>query len=97
MDKWLSTAMEITAGDLRDQLDDGTTNPVWTMRGYTQVGGCHKQLFHFSKYLQVLHNWKERKRADCIPLRVNLTYITLPWWTIIENIMTIKESPMLTF
>ena len=38
MDKWLSTAMEITAGDLRDQLDDGTTNPVWTMRGYTQVG-----------------------------------------------------------
>ena len=37
MDKWLSTAMEISAGDLKDHLDDGTTNPVWTMRGYTQV------------------------------------------------------------
>ena len=48
LDKWLQSAMEITAGDLRDQLDDGTTNPVWTMRGYTQV----------------LHNWKETKRGN---------------------------------
>ena len=37
LDKWMAGAVEITAGDLRDQLDDGTTNPVWTMRGYTQV------------------------------------------------------------
>ena len=37
LDKWLTTAPEIAAGDLRDTLDDGTTNPVWTMRGYTQV------------------------------------------------------------
>ena len=32
---------------------------------------------------QVLHNWKERKRADCVPMRVNLTYITLPWFVMI--------------
>ena len=37
MDKWMAGAVEIAAGDLRDQLDDGTTNPVWTMRGNTQV------------------------------------------------------------
>ena len=46
---------------------------------------------------QVLHNWKERKRADCIPLRINLTYITLPWWSIINSILNNKDSPMLTF
>ena len=81
LDKWLQTAMEISAGDLRDQLDDGTTNPVWTMRGYTQV----------------LHNWKETKRAGCVPLKVNLTYVTLPWWTIVNSILHTRESPMLTF
>ena len=37
VDKWMAGAVEIAAGDLRDQLDDGATNPVWTMRGYTQV------------------------------------------------------------
>ena len=37
VDKWMAGAVEIAAGDLRDQLDDGTTNPVWTMRGNTQV------------------------------------------------------------
>ena len=37
MDKWMAGAVEIAAGDLRDQLDDGATNPVWTMRGNTQV------------------------------------------------------------
>ena len=37
VDKWMTGAVEIAAGDLRDQLDDGTTNPVWTMRGNTQV------------------------------------------------------------
>ena len=81
LDKWLNPALEISAGDLRDQLDDGATNPLWTMRGYTQV----------------LHTWKENKRAGCIPLRVHLTYITLPWWTIVKDILDIRDSPLLTF
>ena len=38
LEKWLSPALEIEAGDLRDHLDDGATNPLWTMKGYTQVG-----------------------------------------------------------
>ena len=37
LEKWMNPVIEIEAGDLRDCLDDGTTNPLWTMRGYTQV------------------------------------------------------------
>ena len=33
----MNPVIEIEAADLRDCLDDGTTNPLWTMRGYTQV------------------------------------------------------------
>ena len=29
--------IEIEAGDIRDCLDDGKTNPLWAMKGYTQV------------------------------------------------------------
>ena len=52
---------------------------------------------HASGPVQVLHNWKERKRAECVPLRVNLTYITLPWWSIVNSILTTRDPPMLTF
>lgn len=33
----MNPVIEIEAGDIRDCLDDGTTNPLWTMKGYTQV------------------------------------------------------------
>jgi hypothetical protein len=33
----MNPVIEIEAADLRDCLDDGATNPLWTMRGYTQV------------------------------------------------------------
>ena len=50
VDKWMTGAVEIAAGDLRDQLDDGTTNPVWTMRGNTQVKALSsKKLLHSGK------------------------------------------------
>jgi len=81
LDKWLNPAMEISAGDLRDHLDDGATNPLWTMKGYTQV----------------YHSWKETKRAGCIPLKVHLTYLTLPWWHIVKDILDVRDSPLLTF
>merc|ERR1712080_153476 len=76
IDTWLSPALEIEAGDLRDHLDDGATNPLWAMRGYTQV----------------FHGWKENKRAGCIPLKVHLTYLTLPWWHIVKDILETRES-----
>jgi len=81
LEKWLSPALEIEAGDLRDHLDDGATNPLWTMKGYTQV----------------FHGWKENKRAGCIPLKVHLTYLTLPWWHIVKDILETRDRPLLTF
>ncbi|XP_028133731.1 uncharacterized protein KIAA0930 homolog isoform X2 [Diabrotica virgifera virgifera] len=72
---------EIEAGDLRDELDDGAYNPLWTMRGFTQT-------FHF---------WKENKRAQSVPLNAFLTYITLPWWSIAKDILDHREGPILTF
>ncbi|XP_019869319.1 uncharacterized protein KIAA0930 homolog isoform X2 [Aethina tumida] len=72
---------EIEAGDLRDELDDGAYNPLWTMRGFTQT-------FHF---------WKENKRAQSVPLNAFLTYVTLPWWSIAKDILDHREGPILTF
>uniref|UniRef100_A0A1Y1LPQ3 KIAA0930 n=1 Tax=Photinus pyralis TaxID=7054 RepID=A0A1Y1LPQ3_PHOPY len=72
---------EIEAGDVRDELDDGAYNPLWTMRGFTQT-------FHF---------WKENKRAQSTPLNAFLTYVTLPWWSIAKDILDHRESPILTF
>ncbi|XP_050444389.1 uncharacterized protein KIAA0930 homolog [Adelges cooleyi] len=72
---------EIEAGDVRDELDDGVYNPLWTMKGFAQT-------FHF---------WKETRRAQSIPLNMFLTYITLPWWSIMEDILSDQESPILTF
>jgi hypothetical protein len=81
LDSWMSNTIEIEAGDLRDNLDDGATNPLWTMKGYTQV----------------YHGWKEHKKAQSTPLKTHLTYLTLPWWTIIRDILDSKDVPLLTF
>ncbi|XP_044014370.1 uncharacterized protein KIAA0930 homolog isoform X2 [Aphidius gifuensis] len=72
---------EIEAGDVKDELDDGAYNPLWTMRGFTQT-------FHF---------WKETRRAQSVPLNAFLTYITLPWWSIAKDILDHREDPILTF
>lgn len=63
------------------ELDDGAYNPLWTMRGFTQT-------FHF---------WKENKRAQSVPLNAFLTYVTLPWGSIIKDILDHREEPILTF
>lgn len=65
----------------QNELDDGAYNPLWTMRGFTQT-------FHF---------WKENKRAQSVPLNAFLTYVTLPWWSIVKDILDHRESPILTF
>lgn len=68
-------------GQSQNELDDGAYNPLWTMRGFTQT-------FHF---------WKENKRAQSVPLNAFLTYVTLPWWSIVKDILDHRESPILTF
>ncbi|XP_043244252.1 uncharacterized protein KIAA0930 homolog [Amphibalanus amphitrite] len=74
---------EIEAGDVRDELDDGAYNPIWTMRGFSQT-------FHF---------WKENRRASSLPLRAHVTYIRLPWHAIVNDLITKenREEPILTF
>ena len=51
------------------ELDDGAYNPLWSTRGFTQT-------FHF---------WKENRRAQSVPFNAYLTYVTLPWFTIITG------------
>lgn len=81
LDSMANGLNEIEAGDVRDELDDGAYNPLWTMRGFTQT-------FHF---------WKETRRAQSVPLNAFLTYITLPWWSIAKDILDHREGPILTF
>ncbi|MPC20918.1 hypothetical protein E2C01_013881 [Portunus trituberculatus] len=63
------------------KLDDGAYNPLWTTKGFTQT-------FHF---------WKESRRAQSVPLNAYLTYVTLPWFTIITDILDHRTGPILTF
>ena len=51
------------------ELDDGVCNPLWTMKGFTQT-------FHFLK---------ESRRAQSLPLNALLTYVTVPWFSIIAG------------
>ena len=52
------------------ELDDGVCNPLWTMKGFTQT-------FHYLK---------ESRRAQSVPLNALLTYVTVPWYSIIAGI-----------
>ncbi|XP_034131964.1 uncharacterized protein KIAA0930 homolog isoform X2 [Drosophila guanche] len=81
LDSLASEVSEIEAGDLRDELDDGAYNPLWTSRGFTQS-------FHF---------WKENRRQQSTPLNAFLTYVTLPWWSIAKDLLDHRETPILTF
>ncbi|EEB20417.1 conserved hypothetical protein [Pediculus humanus corporis] len=81
LDSLANTMTEVEAGDVRDELDDGAYNPLWTMKGFTQT-------FHF---------WKENKRAQSVPLKAYVTYVTLPWWTIARDLLDNRENPILTF
>jgi hypothetical protein len=51
------------------ELDDGVCNPLWTMKGFTQT-------FHYLK---------ESRRAQSVPLNALLTYVTVPWYSIIAG------------
>ena len=53
------------------ELGDGSYHPLWTMKGYTQT----------------FHLWKENRRVNSVPLNAFLTFVTLPWWSIIRGII----------
>ena len=72
---------EILAGDLLDEFEETAYNPLWTMKGHTQI----------------FHHWRESKRVQCIPVGAFITYVMLPWWSIVKNVLDHQKRPVLTF
>lgn len=81
LDTFGDATCEIYAGDLLDEFEETKYNPLWTMKGYTQI----------------FHSWRESKRVQSVPLGQYVTYITLPWWTILKDVLEQKNQPLLTF
>ena len=81
LDAFGDATCEIFAGDLLDEFEETKYNPLWTMKGYTQI----------------FHSWRESKRLQSIPIGTYITYITLPWWSIIKDVLERKTQPLLTF
>ncbi|GIY37563.1 uncharacterized protein KIAA0930 homolog [Caerostris darwini] len=69
--------------DNAKELDDPTYNKLWTLHGFGQA-------YHF---------WKESRRASSPALNAYLTYVTLPWHSIIADILDSRQNlqPILTF
>ena len=68
-------------GDLLDEFEEAKYNPLWTMKGYTQI----------------FHSWRESKRCQSVPLSSACTYVMLPWWAIINTVLEHPQQPLLTF
>ncbi|CCD64768.1 Transposase [Caenorhabditis elegans] len=49
-------------------------------------------------FAQVWHGLREKKRAECTPLNAFLTYVTLPWNSILNDLLSERQKrPILTF
>ena len=48
-------------------------------------------------HTQIFHHWRESKRIQCIPVGAFVTYIMLPWWSIVKNVLDHQKRPVLTF
>ena len=82
LDSFGDAHCEIYAGDLLDEFEEAKYNPLWTMKGYTQI----------------FHSWRESKRCQSIPLSSACTYVMLPWWSIIKSVLDEQQQqPLLTF
>ncbi|UYV62266.1 KIAA0930 [Cordylochernes scorpioides] len=76
---------EVEACDIRDgeecgELGDGTYNRLWMMRGFSQA-------YHF---------WKESRRASSPALHTWVTFVTLPWHSIIADMKASCEVSGIT-
>ncbi|KAL8618995.1 hypothetical protein ACOMHN_018377 [Nucella lapillus] len=71
---------EVEAGTFQDELDEEIP---------------HNGLWGWS-FAQAWHHFKERRRANSVALHANLTYVTLPWHTIIADLLENKVQPLLT-
>ncbi len=52
---------------------------------------------HPSSYTQIFHFWRESKRLQSVPLGQYVTYVSLPWWAILKEVLEKRSTPLLTF
>ncbi len=50
-----------------------------------------------SSYTQIFHFWRESKRLQSVPLGQYVTYVSLPWWAILKEVLEKRSTPLLTF
>lgn len=81
LDELGDASCEILVGDILDEFEEAAYNPLWTMRGHTQI----------------FHHWRESKRMQCLPLGAFVTYVMLPWWSIVQDVLDHQKRPVLTF
>ncbi len=48
-------------------------------------------------YTQIFHFWRESKRLQSVPLGQYVTYVSLPWWAILKEVLDRRSTPLLTF
>ncbi|CAD6187573.1 unnamed protein product [Caenorhabditis auriculariae] len=63
---------EVEGTNIDDELEEGAMNKLWSMRGFGQAW----------------HWLREKKRAECTPLNALLTYVTLPWNNILNDLLS---------
>lgn len=86
--RWQSEAdtvnqcLEVEAGGIGDELEEGIFGRLRSVRGFGQAW----------------HWLREKRRNESTPLNVYLTYITLPWSTILDDLLADRpRRPILTF
>ncbi|VDK84227.1 unnamed protein product [Litomosoides sigmodontis] len=78
----LNQYREVEASSIDDVLNEGMMSRLWSVRGFGQAW----------------HRLREKRRAESTPLNAFLTYITLPWSTVLEDLLMERpRRPILTF
>ncbi|XP_063401040.1 uncharacterized protein KIAA0930 homolog [Mytilus trossulus] len=72
---------EVEASSVHDELENGEESVGFIGRTFGQAW----------------HLFKERKRANSVALNAYLTYVTLPWYRIIADVLDVRQQPVLVF
>ncbi|OUC42533.1 hypothetical protein D917_00287, partial [Trichinella nativa] len=70
---------EVEASTIDDEIGNESLalGQLWSTRGFSQAW----------------HRLREKRRADCVPLNAHLTYITLPWSSIVSVLTENEKLP----
>ncbi|CAC5385054.1 Uncharacterized protein KIAA0930 homolog,Uncharacterized protein KIAA0930 [Mytilus coruscus] len=72
---------EVEASSVHDEIENGEESVGFIGRTFGQAW----------------HLFKERKRANSVALNAYLTYVTLPWYRIIADVLDVRQQPVLVF